>query len=130
MSEIRATTISDAAGTGPITLTGQSAAKVWAKYGMDDNTINDSLNLSSLTDNGTGDFTNTWTNAFDSINYLHLANGSIGTGGSSINKMDFYTPSATQVRLFAAYHNGSTENGSGTAYDYELLSLLCHGDLA
>ncbi len=32
MSEIRATTISDAAGTGPITLTKQSAAKAWVSY--------------------------------------------------------------------------------------------------
>jgi len=32
MSEIRATTISNAAGTGPITLTGQSAAKAWVNF--------------------------------------------------------------------------------------------------
>jgi enamine deaminase RidA (YjgF/YER057c/UK114 family) len=30
MSEIRATTISNAAGTGPITMTGQYAAKAWS----------------------------------------------------------------------------------------------------
>ena len=53
MSEIRATTISDSAGTGPITLTKQSAAKAWCKL------INKHhwsykivFNLSSITDDG------------------------------------------------------------------------------
>ena len=32
MSEIRATTISNAAGTGPITMTGQYAAKAWVNF--------------------------------------------------------------------------------------------------
>ena len=117
-------------GTSPVTLTKQSAAKAWAKYGMDDNTIDDSLNLSSLTDNGTGDFTNNWTNAFGAISYSTLANGSVGNGGSSINKQDFYIPSTSSVRLLMAYHNGSAETGAGTSFDYALVSLLAHGDLA
>ena len=52
MSEIRATTISDAAGTGPIALTKQSAAKAWARY--DGNSVlADSFNVSSTVDEST-----------------------------------------------------------------------------
>ena len=54
MSEIRATTISDTAGTGPITLTGQSAAKGWVQFDTNDNppVADGSFNVSSLTDDG------------------------------------------------------------------------------
>lgn len=52
MSEIRATTISDAAGTGPIALTSQVAAKAWARY--DGNSVlADSFNISSTVDEST-----------------------------------------------------------------------------
>ena len=57
MSEIRATTISDLAGTGPATLTKQSAAKAWANLnGTGTIALRDSFNVSSAVDNGTGDF--------------------------------------------------------------------------
>ena len=130
MSTLNISNITDGTDTVETGYVLNGSAKAWAKYGMDDNTINDSLNLSSITDNGTGDFTNTWTNGFNTASYSHMANGSIGTGGSSINKQDFYTPSASAVRLLTAFHNGSSDGGAGTAYDYQLLSLLCHGDLA
>ena len=59
MSEIRVTTtISDSAGTGPITLTGQSAAKAWVNFnGNGTVSIEQSENISSLSDDGTGQYT-------------------------------------------------------------------------
>ena len=70
MSEIRATTISDAAGTGPITLTAQSAAKAFARTtGTYTGLIGDSLNASSISDDGTGNATISFTNSFSSSNY-------------------------------------------------------------
>ena len=128
MSTITVTNIKATGETASRAVSGVAAA--WAKYGMDDNTIDDSVNLSSITDNGSGDFTNTWINGFNTASYSHIANGSIGTGASAINKQDFYTPSTSSVRLLTAFHNGSAENGGGTPYDYQLVSLLAHGDLA
>lgn len=70
MSTLRATTISDLAGTGPATLTGQTAAKAWANWnGTGTIAIRQSQNISSLTDNGTGDNTPNFTNAFADVNY-------------------------------------------------------------
>jgi hypothetical protein len=73
LSEIRATTISDAAGTGPITLTKQSAAKGW--WVLSDAAVpQNSFNVSSGTDNGTGDYSANLTSAMstsDSSTYLN-----------------------------------------------------------
>ena len=71
MSEIRATTISDTAGTGPITLTKQSAAKAYIAYNATSGAL-DSFNISSTTDeNGTnvGQYTHNLTNAMSQNNY-------------------------------------------------------------
>ena len=66
MSEIRATTISDSAGTGPITLTGQSAAKAYVRADGDAAIQeSQSLNVSSSTDHGTGDYSHSLTNDLD-----------------------------------------------------------------
>ena len=84
MSEIRATTISDAAGTGPISLTGQSAAKAWINFnGTGTIAARDSFNVGSLTDNGTGDYTVNFTNAMANVNFSSAATCS-GDGGAQL----------------------------------------------
>ena len=71
MSEIRATTISDTAGTGPVTLTGQYAAKAWVNFnGQGTIAARDSKNVSSLTDVGVGKFTISITSAMADTNYV------------------------------------------------------------
>ena len=74
MSEIRAPTISDAAGTGPVTLTKQAAAKVFCQFDGDASTVtaNESLNVSSITDGGIGTYTLTFTNAMSSDNHASM----------------------------------------------------------
>jgi len=54
LSEIRATTISDETGNGPIALTKQYTAKAWIHFSTIDNPpdIKSSANASSLTDGG------------------------------------------------------------------------------
>jgi hypothetical protein len=56
LSDIRANTISDASGNGPINLHKQSAAKAWV-YGSTTAADLGGFNLSSGTDHGIGDFT-------------------------------------------------------------------------
>lgn len=64
MSDLRVETISDAAGTGPATLTKQAAAKAWANINGAGTTVNNSLNVTSVTDEGTGDVSANFTNVF------------------------------------------------------------------
>jgi hypothetical protein len=79
MSEIRATTISDLAGTGPATLTGQSAAKAWLQYLQAAPVVSASFGVSSVTDNSTGNFTVNYTNAFSSDAHSRSIMGNSGT---------------------------------------------------
>jgi hypothetical protein len=86
MSEIRATTISNAAGTGPITMTGQYAAKAWVNFnGTGTVAIRDGGNVSSITDGGVGLFTVNFTTAMPDINYSAVASTrrNNGTGGEN-----------------------------------------------
>ena len=70
MSEIRATKISDAAGTGPIALTKQSAAKAWVNFnGTGTIAVRDSTNVSSITDNGGGDYNTNFISSMSDDDY-------------------------------------------------------------
>jgi hypothetical protein len=55
LSEIRANTISDGAGTGPIDLHKQSAAKAWVNFNsLSSTSIQASFNVSGYLDSGVG----------------------------------------------------------------------------
>ena len=86
MSEIRADTISDAAGTGPIALTKQSAAKAWANSNATGTSLNESFNISSLVDVTSGQQGFNFTNAMSSANY----SGAATNGNSSIPDGSFF----------------------------------------
>lgn len=71
MSELRADTISASNGTGPVTLTKQSAAKAWFEYtSITTTAMTNSFNCSVLTDNGTGDTLLSFTNNMSSSAYV------------------------------------------------------------
>ena len=84
MSEIRATTISNAAGTGPITMTGQYAAKAWVNFnGTSTVAIRESGNVSSITDGGSGNYTVNFTAAMSDVNYVPAyGSGDTSLGGT------------------------------------------------
>lgn len=117
MSEIRVTTISDTAGTGPVTLTKQYAAKVWTHFDAD-GSIDGSLNSSSITDNGTGNFYVNFTNNMADDSYaasqLTQNNTDVGYNSISTNHMGLL------IRLL------STQ----AAYDRNSNQLIVVGDLA
>jgi hypothetical protein len=74
MSDIRANTISDASGNGPINLTGQSAAKAWVSFNTVSTTaIHESLNVSTISDNSIGETTVNLANSMSSSTYCITA---------------------------------------------------------
>ena len=124
MSEIRATTISDAAGTGPITLTKQSAAKAWLFYNGSGNSVRDSFNVASVTDNATGDFTKNMTSAFATANYTAVASSGTAASDHRLVTPNFNAaPTTTATRMRVHYN-------SSTATDDNYISSTSHGDLA
>ena len=116
MSDIRANTISDAAGTGPIDLYKQSAAKAWVNFNQTVPQIEDSQNVASVTDSGAGDSIINFTN-----------NMSAATFGATCGAVTY------NVAINTITVSGSrvlTYSGGGTLTDYAFVGYTAHGDLA
>jgi len=124
LSDIRANTISDAAGTGPIDLYKQSAAKAWSNHNPSVGSIRDSFNISSITDLSTAADTLSFSSAMSSADYgvSGTANGS--TSGSNVGRFlcpyNYSTSSITAV----------TQRADNSAASSPLANLSIHGDLA
>jgi hypothetical protein len=96
-------------------------------------TINDSFNIASITDNGTGDHTLNFTNAMGNANYAYPADVKYnatstaaftagGVDSSSINQ------ATSGVRINTVYVNSSSNR---TDYDSNMqFYVVVHGDLA
>jgi len=85
MSTIKADTIVAADGTSPVTLTKQSAAKAWCYVEGDATSpLINSFNGSSLTDDGTGDYTYNLTNSFNYAKYSVTSNESRQPSAASV----------------------------------------------
>lgn len=68
MSTLRVNTLQNAAGTGQPAMSG--AAKAWVNFnGTGTVAIRASFNVTSITDNGTGDYTVNFTNALEDANF-------------------------------------------------------------
>jgi hypothetical protein len=69
MSTLRVNTLQNAAGTGQPAMSG--AAKAWVNFnGTGTVAIRASFNVTSITDNGTGDYTVNFTSALEDANYV------------------------------------------------------------
>lgn len=78
-SVLNVDTVADKAGTGPVTLTKQSAAKVYALFNASSGTsLTTSFGVSSLADNNTGQATLTWTTAFSDGDWVGSCGGQDG----------------------------------------------------
>ena len=124
MSEIRANTISDAAGTGPVTLTKQSAAKAWVNFDGSAGTISprDSFNVSSLTDHAQGNYTATFTDAFAAADYSISTSARYRVGTSNEGSGVVNTQAAGSARFMAV--------AAGVLFDSSIVCMTAHGDLA
>ncbi len=131
MSTLKADTIQSTGG-GAATLTKQAAAKAhWLFEQANSNTLTVSLNVSSVTDNGTGDMTAAFTNAFsgaklysagstfayqnDAIANAFRGNGNILRAAGSLRWLSVYV---------------SSTGGGGAPEDDDENSWQLIGDLA
>tara|TARA_R100000900_G_scaffold140969_1_gene121753 strand:- start:2693 stop:3097 length:405 start_codon:yes stop_codon:yes gene_type:complete len=102
----------------------QGVAKAWLNLtGEGTIAINDSLNISSADDNGTGNFDQNYTNNLGNQNYS--ASGCArdsSSGGFSILRFSVFN-NTTGTRFV-------TNNSSGSSIDSHLVTDDIHGDLA
>ena len=85
MSTLRVNTLQNAAGTGQPAMSG--AAKAWVNFnGTGTVAIRRAFNVSSITDNGTGDYTVNFTAAMPDDDYSAIAVGSDqGSGAAAVS---------------------------------------------
>jgi len=88
-------------------------AKAWVSYNGVAQTISASFNVSSVTYNGTGDYTINFTTSMPNANYVALVtsdNGNFGSGGVGAGGVTTYTTTAVAI----ANRNSSTGYNNGT----------------
>ena len=105
----------------------QGVQKVWSNLnGTGTIAARDSFNVASYTDNGTGDYTHTFSSAMDNANYcwLIVSDFQAGTARNSNLGVDSSAQATGSIRL----HTYGLSSGS--ANDYEVINCGISGDLA
>jgi hypothetical protein len=129
MSTLKADTIQNTSG-GAVTLTKQSAAKAWSIFDqVNSNTIDDSFNISTITDRGTGSIYGNYTNSMSSVNYAVMGASSPSASGSmSATNQNRSTISSADTA--SRYSMNVYADSSQAMQDEENQQALAHGDLA
>jgi hypothetical protein len=117
MSTAKFDTLSNLAGTQtvPVATVAQGSAKAWVNFnGTGTVAIRASFNVSSITDNGTGDYTVNFTTAMPDANYAAVATCNQNAVGNPTNVSIGYPDnnstilySTTQVRFLAKFSTSS-----------------------
>ena len=115
-SVLNVDTIAAKNGTDPVTLEKQTAAKVYYKINQSTPATNDSFGLSSFTDTAAGNFTMTFTAAFDSAHF--------GVSGQSDNWHTYLGSVPTTTTVL------QTAGTSGHSLADSIIYGTVHGDLA
>lgn len=124
MSTLKVTTISDTSGTGPVTLTKQSAAKAFAQFAGDGTAqINESFGMSSLSDTGAGLYVLTVSSAMSSSDYTVVLHG------ISDASYPAHVGSYDTARTTTTFPVNSSNSGSAWQ-DVSTLDAVIFGDLA
>ena len=125
MSELRTDTITASDGTSPVTLTKQNAAKAWVNFnGTGTIATRGSLNVSGLLDDGTGDYTISFSNTMANVNYS--ATGAVNQNETT-GVLDF---SLQGTQAVGSVKVASHITSSYTRSDSQIVCTSIHGDLA
>tara|TARA_Y100000114_G_scaffold108325_1_gene101723 strand:+ start:204 stop:650 length:447 start_codon:yes stop_codon:yes gene_type:complete len=106
----------------------QGLAKCWVNFdgSASGAAARDSFNIGSTTDNGSGNYTQTFTSAMDNANYsahAHANNGTTDVSGAHDYGFSIVDRAAGSFRF-------DLENPSNSGTDFSLLDALVLGDLA
>jgi hypothetical protein len=123
---------------GQVTVQGEGTATTNLQGGLakvyllhNDGTTMTSINIGSITDHGTGDFTYNFTNAFNALGRYTISgfvsNNNSQVGTHSMNTSDEET-NAGSARINTGYIQNT--NGGTALLDCNNSSLILHGDLA
>jgi len=129
MSTLKADTIVASDGTSPVTLTKQQAAKVYSLWDMGNLSgtggtagIDTSFNVSSMDDDGAGDFGINFTTSFSTANYV-----AVSATANGARRVLTRSPDGTAT---SSAMDGLTRNDSNANSDALGCSVALYGDLA
>ena len=92
-----------------------SLVKMWINFDMNAGSIKDSLNVSSITDDGTGLFTVTYSSAFSNTNYCILSGEASKITDDTDNR--YITRTIDRSTTNMQVEHNFIENGTGNRFD-------------
>ena len=141
MSEIKVDTLTGKTTANDITVTvgatatmslEQGLAKAWVNFnGTGTIASRDSLNVSGLVDNGTGNYTASFTTSMNDVNYCVNAgsfNESTSFGSFVVQSHTSAGITTSSLRVINSY--GASANTGTGARDTSIVYAALHGDLA
>lgn len=113
-STLQGTTLTDGTNSTSTTNCIQGSAKAWVNYkGTATVSIRASYNVSSVTVNGTGDYTINMTNALADANYaVCLTNCGNATGTAVYGRFDTTAPTSSAFRILTVDASNTAVNSS------------------
>lgn len=117
MSTIKVGTISNSSGSASTSADNiiNGSAKAWVNFnGTGTVAIRQGYNVSSITDNGTGNYTINFTNALPDANYSITGTAGAGSTGTSTLWGSYGTPTTTTAQV----GTGLSTTGANTDYAY------------
>jgi len=130
LSEIRVTTISNTAGTGPVTLTKQHAAKAWSSLdasGGSTTTQHGSFNISSVLDDGAGQYGFNFSSNMSGATFSSVGSANSASGYNLVTNWtgvpDAYTAGRTGIGVLRV------DSGNNSYIDSDVC-IAVFGDLA
>jgi|TARA_R100000479_G_scaffold107064_1_gene53705 hypothetical protein len=130
-SELRVNTLKDASGNNSVAMStvAGGSAKAWADIDMTGTAaLDNSSNGSSITDNGTGDVTFTFTSSLSNANY---ACSGMTTANASFDDEGLVHLNYTGGRAAGSCRFGVTDaHNACDAFDVDPVMVVIHGDLA
>ena len=122
--KIANTSVTVAEGGSGTTNTAQGLAKAWVNFNGAAGTLSarDSFNTSSLSDNGPGKYTSSFSNDFGNVNYSFTY-----CGAESGNETTYQMGTASMV---VGSHQVQLKNAAGSVTDRNYICGTFHGDLA
>jgi hypothetical protein len=123
MSTLKVTNIQATGETASRAVSGVAAA--WMTMTGDGSAIDDSVNTSSLTDNGTGNFTQNYSNSFSNAHYSWCGQQESTYNASAVIIAHQHSAKTTSATLFYTYNTYA-----GVNLDTEENCTQVHGGLA
>jgi len=135
-SELRVNTLKDASGNNSVATStvAQGSAKAWVRFdATNSNSVNDSFNVQTIRDNGTGQHGITLTSAMSDTNWSVQCSGTAsGTSGGTtqLDSSSWNGNGTTPYRTTTQANMRGVDNSTSAAVDHDDHNVACFGDLA